>query len=92
MGKRLKIRHGATEEYCIGKLKRQFVHPTPELQKKILSSPAQAEGAVVLAWQRGCYAGTHDAYLTLREAYPEAAQALLDAWNMDEHGVITGGR
>ena len=39
-----------------------------------------------LGWYRGQQAGIHSAYLTLKDHYPEAAKALIEAWGMDEEG------
>ncbi len=88
---RLLIKHGATLEECCDNLTRQFISPNLQIQQRRSFSAALAAGAIEVAWRRGTQAGTHDAYLTLREAHPEAAQALLDAWNMDAAGTITRG-
>jgi hypothetical protein len=41
-----------------------------------------------LGWYRGQQAGIYSAYLTLRNHYPEAAQALIEAWQMNEDGDL----
>jgi hypothetical protein len=46
---------------------------------RIIGSPATA-------WHRGHQAGIHDAYLTLKKAYPEAAEELRKAFGMTEDG------
>lgn len=50
---------------------------------------SQAIGVCELANRRGNHGGIHDAYLSICEEYPEAAQALLDKFRMDKEGVIT---
>ena len=47
----------AEEQKHIGDLKRRFVSPTPEFQKKMRLSPAEAEASVALAWHRGLAKG-----------------------------------
>lgn len=90
MGERLKVQRGTTEEKSIGQLLHQFI-VTPELQTKVAISPLLAAGATVTAWYRGGLTGVYDSYLTLRDAYPEAAEALIDAFDMDADGVIVLG-
>jgi hypothetical protein len=39
-----------------------------------------------LAWYRGHHAGLHDAYLTLKQQYPEAAEQLRLAFGFSKEG------
>lgn len=86
--RRLRAVCGATSGECIPDLKRQFVR-SPQFQSRVRISGSQAAGATELGWHRGHHSGIHDAYLTLRKAYPKAALALLDAFDMDKDGAIS---
>ena len=77
----------ATEEECVGDVRRQFIS-APVLQHRMSFSPSQAAGGVSLAWHRGHQAGVHDAYLTLKKDHPRAAFELREAFGMSEDGAI----
>lgn len=49
-------------------------------------------GGQSLGWHRGVQAGVHSSYLTLKEFFPEAAKALIDAYGMNEDGDISLGK
>lgn len=91
MGKRLKPARRGDPEKAIGNLKRRFVHGNPERQKHVKISPAQATGNIEVAYYRGHSAGVYDAYSTLKKHYPEAAEALRQAYGMDDEGVVRSG-
>lgn len=63
-------------------LRKRFYSPDAEIQARKSISPSEAVGSAELAYYRGRDAGIFDAYLTLRQVYPEAANALLKAFNM----------
>lgn len=46
-------------------------------------------GDVAVGWHRGHQAGIHSAYLTLKKHYPNAARQLIEAFSMDEKGVVS---
>lgn len=77
-------------EKSIGDITRQYIkHPL--VQAKVRVSAAETAGATEIGWYRGHMSGVYDAYLTLREVFPAAARALLDAYGMDEEGAIRVG-
>ena len=51
-------------------------------------SPNLAAGATSTAWYRGHQCGIHDAFLTLKNEYPQIAKQLLEAFHMQEDGSI----
>ncbi len=72
--------HGGTEDLC----------------KRALSDAKRAAnragGNFELAWRRGHQAGIHDAYLTIRERFPQVAAQLIEAYGMSEDGALSVGR
>ena len=72
---------------CIDDIKRKFIKH-PHFQSRVRTSPSQVVGNAEISFYRGRHAGVHDAYLTIKKKYPDAAKALLRAYGMDEEGHI----
>lgn len=88
MPNKLTAVHDMTEEESIGSLTRQFVLTDPTMQHRVMMSPNLAAGATSTAWYRGRLCGIHDAFLTLKDKYPQAAKQLREAFGMHEDGSI----
>ena len=52
-----------------------------------LKDMTKGNGSAAVGWHRGHQAGVHDSYLTLKKAYPEAAEELRKAFGMTKDGV-----
>lgn len=80
--------HHTHEDECVGDIKRRFTPASPHAQGRVRVSPAQVVGNAICAFYRGQQTGVHDAYKTIRKAFPKAAAALLKAYDMDKKGDI----
>lgn len=69
-------------------IRHQFVAPDPMFQSRRRFSPSEVNAGVKLAWYRGHQAGVHDAYKAIRRAYPEAARAILEKFDMSRDGSM----
>lgn len=77
-----------SEKEALEEVSRKFLREDSALQSRIKVSQSDVVGQSALHWYRGKHVGTYEAYLTLKEKYPEAAKALLEAHGMDENGNI----
>ena len=80
--------HDMTEEECVGSIKRQFICTNPDMQYRVMISPNLAAGSTSTAWYRGHQCGIHDAFLTLKDEYPQIARQLREAFHIQEDGSI----
>lgn len=77
----------ATPVHLTTQMRKRFGSPDAEIQARKSISVLQAIGSAEVGFYRGHSSGIFDAYLTLKEKYPHAAEALLKAFNMrDEDG------
>ncbi len=68
-------------------LQRNFVgHPL--MQHKRRFSASEAAGSIELGWYRGKQCGIFDAYKTIRDKFPKAADYLLKCNQMNKRGDI----
>lgn len=75
------------EPAIITQMRKRFTSPDAIIQARKSITCSEAIGSAEIAHYRGRYQGIFNSYLTLREKYPEAAQALLDAYSVrDEEG------
>jgi hypothetical protein len=87
MGQRLERISKADPQILPGQMRKRFGSPDPLIQARKAVSVSEAIGHAELGFHRGHCSGVFDAYLTLKEAYPEAANALLTAFRMrDDNG------
>ncbi len=88
MPEKLTAVHSMSETESVGSLQRQFVIANPEMQYRVMISPSLAAGSVSTAWYRGHQCGIHDAFLTLKDEYPQVAKQLREAFSMGEEGSL----
>ena len=75
--------HYTKEGECLEDIKRRYSKSDPRLQARVRVCASEVTGNAALGFYRGRQAGVYDAYRTLRQEYPQAARALLNAFGMD---------
>lgn len=65
-----------------------FIAPDRRFQSRRSFSASEAKGSIKLGWYRGHHSGIYDASRVIKEQFPQAAEALLEHFNMNEDGSI----